>query len=61
MNDQAEMKTQPLAAKYKAAYVAQAALYMEQSTPGPTYCFRCGTANQPGASYCSGCGAALNY
>lgn len=30
------------------------------STPGPTYCSRCGASNSSGSTYCSGCGAMLN-
>lgn len=29
------------------------------STPGPTYCPRCGAANAAGSNYCGGCGAKL--
>lgn len=30
------------------------------STPGPTYCAECGTANPAGATTCSACGKMLN-
>lgn len=30
------------------------------STPGPTYCSSCGTANDPSNTYCSNCGRMLN-
>lgn len=34
---------------------------LTESSPGPKYCGRCGTANDPSASYCTGCGASLAY
>lgn len=32
-----------------------------ESTPGPKYCDKCGTANDASASYCAGCGQHLPY
>jgi hypothetical protein len=35
------------------------ALSVLASTPGPTYCPRCGHPNAPGSNYCSSCGGQL--
>ena len=43
------------------AWVDWKALERTMSTPGPKYCFRCGTPNPAEAQYCSNCRAQLPY